>query len=73
MASFEKTAVFAAGALFGVGLAVAFKTGKAQKACVKVLAKGMELKECAAELIEEAKEAAEDIVAEAEQVKKIEA
>lgn len=62
---YERACFFLAGAAVGLGVAAAIHKGLFQKACVGLVAKGMELKESAAVAVERAKESVEDIVAEA--------
>ncbi len=61
----ERCLVFAAGLIVGVGAYAMVKNGKAKKAAVKALAKGMELQEKVAAAAERTKESVADTIAEA--------
>ena len=61
----ERCLVFAAGLIVGAGAYAMVKNGKAQKAAVKALAKGMELQEKVAAAAERTKESVADTIAEA--------
>lgn len=63
--NYQKACYFLAGAIVGIGVATAVRSGAFKKACVGLVAKGMELKESAAVAMERAKEGVEDVVAEA--------
>lgn len=60
----ERCLVFAAGLIVGAGAYAMVKNGKAKKAAVKALAKGMELQEKVA-AAERTKESVADTIAEA--------
>ena len=62
---YEKACFFLAGAVVGIGVAAAVQKGLFRKACVGLVAKGMELKDSASVAMERAKENVEDVVAEA--------
>ena len=64
----ERACFFLAGAIVGIGVAAAVQKGLFRKACVGLVAKGMELKDSAAVAMERAKEGVEDVVAEAKYV-----
>lgn len=62
---YEKVLIFATGTLLGAGLAIAVNTGAARKAAVKLVTKGIALKENVAASLECAKESVQDLAAEA--------
>lgn len=61
----ERCLVFAAGLIIGAGAYAMVKNGKAKKAAVVAIAKGLELQEKVEAAAEKAKEAVSDTVAEA--------
>ncbi|MDO5116447.1 MAG: hypothetical protein Q4D58_10155 [Synergistaceae bacterium] len=61
----ERCLVFAAGVVLGASAYAMIKSGKAKKAAVKVLAKGIEIQDKVAEMAEKTKESVSDTVAEA--------
>lgn len=61
----ERCLLVAAGVALGIGAYLMLKNGSAKRAAVKVLARGIELQDKAAELAEKAKESVSDAVAEA--------
>ena len=66
--NYEKTLLFAAGFVVGVGAVCFVRSAAGKKTAVAIAAKGMKLKECGAGTAERVKESFEDIVAEAKYV-----
>ncbi|MDR1651079.1 MAG: DUF6110 family protein [Synergistaceae bacterium] len=62
-----KAWIFAAGVLAGAGAVCFVKSGAGRKTAVALTRKGLELRECVAKNLELAREAADDIAAEARQ------
>jgi hypothetical protein len=60
--------LFAAGAAAGAGAVWLVTSGKGKKAAVAIAGKGLELKERVAVMAERAKEAADDVLAEAKYI-----
>ena len=65
---YERALLFAAGVVVGAGAVCFIRSGAGKKAAVAVVSKGLELKNCVAAMAERAKEAAEDVLAEAKYV-----
>lgn len=61
---------FLIGAVAGIAAVQILKTGCFRKSCAKVMSAGLKLKSDATQFVEEVKEEAEDLTAEAEQKKK---
>ncbi len=60
----KKLTIFALGSVVGATLMTALKSEKFRKSCVKLIGKGMILQNEAMAVLESAKEAADDMVAE---------
>jgi hypothetical protein len=65
---YEKAIIFGAGILVGVGAARFARSKLGRKAVVAAVSKGLQLKECVAELSERTKETVSDVIAEAKNV-----
>jgi len=63
----SKTGMFVIGALAGVALVAIVKSQTFKKGCAKLISAGIRLKDEASAFVEQVKEDAEDIVAEAKQ------
>jgi hypothetical protein len=62
---YEKAIFFGVGILAGMGALCFAKSKLGRKAAVAVVSKGLQLRECAAEIAERAKETVDDVIAEA--------
>ncbi|MDR2174416.1 MAG: DUF6110 family protein [Synergistaceae bacterium] len=65
---YERALLFAAGVIVGAGTVCFVRSKLGKKAAVAVVSKGLELRNCVAAVAERAKEAVEDVVAEAKYV-----
>ena len=65
---YERAIFFGAGILAGMGAVCFAKSKLGRKAAVAVVSKGLQLKECVAELAERTKETVDDVIAEAKNV-----
>lgn len=66
----NKVKTFLLGAAAGIAALQIFKTSCFRKSCAKVMSAGLKIKSDATQFVEEVKESAEDMTAEAEQKKK---
>ena len=66
--NYGKALFFAAGIGVGIGVACFVKSKMGKKAAVAVVSQGLKLKDCVASMAERAKEAADDVIAEAKYI-----
>jgi hypothetical protein len=66
--NYERVFYFAAGVAVGVGVVCFVRSKAGKKVAVAIASKGLELKNCVASMAERAKEAADDVIAEAKYV-----